>query len=111
MDSVNERLKYSRKIINKYPDCVPVIIRKNPKDKNLVQIEKEKYLIPKNLTMSEIIFIIRKHIKVTPQQAIYIFVGSGTLVPTCNVISDVYDLYKASDEILYITYTSENTFG
>jgi GABA(A) receptor-associated protein len=111
MNELSERLKYSRKIVNKYPECVPVIIRKNINDKKLKEIEKEKYLIPKNLTISEVVFIIRKHIQIKPEQAIYIFVGNGTLVPSNNTIYQVYQTYKADDEILYITYTSENTFG
>jgi GABA(A) receptor-associated protein len=111
MDSLAERLKYSQKIINKYPSCVPVIIRKNPTDRKLIQIEKEKYLIPKNLMVSEVVCIIRKHIKIAPEQAIFIFVKGSTLVPNNNTIAEVYETYKADDEILYITYTSENTFG
>jgi GABA(A) receptor-associated protein len=111
MNELSERLNYSRKILNKYPDCVPVIIRKCPTDKNIKQIEKEKYLIPKNLTISEIVYIIRKHIQVKPEQAIFIFVSNGTLLPSGTTINEVYNLHKANDNILYIVYRSENTFG
>lgn len=111
MNELSERLKYSRKLVGKYPDCVPVVIRKCPTDKNVKQIEKEKYLIPKNLTISEIVYIIRKHIQLKPEQAIFVFVNNGVLLPSNQIISETYDLYKAADEILYITYRSENTFG
>jgi GABA(A) receptor-associated protein len=112
MDSqIQERLNYSRKITNKYPNCVPVIIRKCENDKSLKQIPKEKYLIPKDMKISEVIYIIRKHLEIKPQQAIFIFVGKGILVPGGQSICEIYENYKANDEILYITYRSENTFG
>lgn len=111
MDNISDRLNYSRKILAKYPDCVPVIIKKHPNDKNIKQIEKEKYLIPKNLNISEIVYIIRKHIDVKPEQAIFIFLQSGILMPSNTTISEIYNTYKSDDQILYITYRSENTFG
>jgi GABA(A) receptor-associated protein len=111
MNELSERLKYSRKLVDKYPECVPVIIRKCPTDKIIKQIEKERYLIPKNLNVSEIVYIIRKHIQVKPEQAIFIFVNNGTLLPSNKLISEIYETYKSQDEILYITYKSENTFG
>jgi GABA(A) receptor-associated protein len=111
MNQLEERLVYSRKILAKYPDCVPVIIRKHPGDKNVKQIEKERYLIPRNLNISEIVYIIRKHIDVKPEQAIFIFLSTGILMPSNASISEIYELYKSEDQILYITYRSENTFG
>ena len=111
MNDLSERLKYSRRILGKYPDCVPVIIRKCPTDKNIKQIEKERYLIPKNLNVTEIVYIIRKHINLKPEQAIFIFIANGTLMPNNVPISEIYNTYKADDGILYIVYRSENTFG
>jgi hypothetical protein len=63
------------------------------------------------LTISEIVYIIRKHIQLKPEQAIFVFVNNGVLLPSNQIISETYDLYKAADEILYIIYRSENTFG
>jgi len=100
------------KLIFKYPDRVPVIIQKATNCKEL--LDNNKYLIPKFLNVSEVIYIIRKKIKINENNAIFIFVGKGssaTLVP-CNMnMLDVYNTYKNDDGILYITYTIENTFG
>ena len=101
-------------ILNKYPDRIPVIIQKADKC-NLTKLDNNKYLIPRCLKMSDVIFIIRKKIKIESKQAIFIFVQSekdgGILVPSNNVLGDVYDEFKSSDKLLYITYTLENTFG
>jgi HAD superfamily hydrolase (TIGR01459 family) len=95
----------------KYPDRVPVIIKKNSNDKILQDIDKERYLIPKNLNLSEIIFIIRKRINIDPKQAIFLFVGKGVLVPLSQTIGYIYEQYHSDDNFLYMVYTTENTFG
>ena len=106
--------KLSYNLIKNYPDCVPVIIRKSLNDKILQDIDKERYLIPKNLKVSEIYLIIRKKITIDSKHAIFIFVKShlgDVLVPVGSNVLEIYDLYKNDDGILYIIYTTENTFG
>jgi len=101
------------KLTFKYPDRIPVIIQKAINCKSL-KLDNSKYLIPKSLNVSEVIYIIRKKIKINEKHAIFIFVSEGnsaTLIP-CNMnILDVYNEFKNVDDILYITYTMENTFG
>jgi len=107
----DDRLAYSNRLNNKYPDYVPVIIKKNENDKILQDIDKEKYLIPKNLNVSEIINIIRRRISLESKQAIFVFVGNGVLVPLTQDIHSIYQTHKDPDGFLYIVYTTENTFG
>jgi hypothetical protein len=43
----DKRATESRRILNKYPDRVPVIVDRNPRAKNaLPEIEKKKFLVP-----------------------------------------------------------------
>jgi hypothetical protein len=109
--SFDQRLEYSSRLMNKYPECIPVIIKKNVNDKILQDIDKEKYLIPKNLNVSEIINIIRRRISLESKQAIFVFVGKGILVPMSQDINTIYQSHKDPDGFLYIIYTTENTFG
>jgi GABA(A) receptor-associated protein len=111
MEDFETRIKYSVALLKKYPDRIPVIIRRNPNDKILRDIDREKYLIPKNLRVSEIHNIIRKKITLDSKQALFIFAGSGVLVPMNKVIEEIYNEYKNDDGFLYIVYTAENTFG
>ena len=108
---INDRLKYSTRLINKYRDCVPVIIKKNINDKILQDIDKEKYLIPKNLNLSEVLISIRKRIKLDSNKAIFIFVGNGVLAPLNRDMLSIYNEYRSEDNFLYMVYTTENTFG
>ena len=109
--NIDERIKYSTRLIHKYPDYVPVIIKKNGNDKILQDIDKEKYLIPKNLNIGEIINIIRRRISLESKQAIFVFVGNGVLVPISQDINTIYQTHKDPDGFLYVVYTTENTFG
>ena len=109
-DSLEERLSYSDKLKLKYPDLIPVIIDKRKGDKILQDIDKKKYLIPKNLMISDVLFIIRKKITISENQAIFIFVNN-LLVPMNTTIGEVYNTHKSEDNFLYFVYTAENTFG
>ena len=60
--TLQERLQFSERLKNKYPELVPIIIKKKFGDKILQDIDKHRYLIPKNLPMSNLLFIIRKKI-------------------------------------------------
>jgi hypothetical protein len=105
------RIEFSGILLQKYPDRVPVIIKRNPADKILRDIDREKYLIPKNLRVSEIHNIIRKKITLDSKQALFIFVNGGVLVPMNTSILEIYNSYKNDDGFLYIVYAAENTFG
>jgi len=99
----------AKKLLTKYPDRVPVIIQKK-EHTNLPDLKKCKYLIPKDTNLSQIIYIIRKNINIKPETSIFVFINN-TLIPNQNNIGEVYNLYKNTDDFLYIKYTTENTFG
>ena len=62
------------------------------------------------MTMAKFIFIIRKRINLEPSQSLFIMINNSMVVGS-RLISDVYDDMKDEDGFLYVTYTSENTFG
>lgn len=94
-----------------HPDRVPVIVEKRVGDESLPDIDKKKFLVPVDLTIGQFVYVIRKRIKLTPEQAIFLFVNKGTLPPTVAALQAVYDQYKDEDGFLYMTYSGENTFG
>jgi GABA(A) receptor-associated protein len=97
------------KILKKYPDRVPVVVQKSPKS-DVVDIDKKKYLVPCDLTVGQLVYVIRKRIKVPHEKAIFIFIN-GVLPPTGAYLSNVYHENKDKDGFLYVYYASENTFG
>ena len=106
---IEERIKESRKISLKYPTRVPIIVEKSFKC-DLQDIDKKKYLVPKDMTMGQFVFVIRKRIKLDTSQALFVMVNNS-LESSNKLLGEVYDDKADKDGFLYITYTSENTFG
>ena len=105
----NERLTESSKIIERYPDRIPIIVEKDKKSK-IKDIDKNKYLVPNDMTMGQFMYVIRKRIKLDSKEALFFFVNNSLCNNTLS-LSEVYKTYKDKDGFLYIVYTSENTFG
>ncbi len=108
--TLEERIKESTNILEKYPNRIPVIVEKSDKCKDLQDIDKNKYLVPDDLTFGQFIFVIRKRLKLSAEKALFLFV-KNTLIPSGNLMKQVYDNNADKDGFLYILYTSENTFG
>ena len=104
-----ERMKESQKILLKYPTRIPIIVEKCEKCL-LTNIDKKKYLVPKELTLGQFVYIIRKRIKLDPNQALFVLINNS-LQPTNRLLEDIYSDSKDEDGYLYIVYSSENTFG
>jgi len=66
--------------------------------------------VPNDLTVGQFIYVIRKRIKLSPEQAIYIFVDN-TLPPTSEQMSSIYAKHKNEDGFLYILISGDNSFG
>ena len=106
----DERFKESEMILKKYPNRIPVIVEKSKKCKNIVDIDKNKFLVPNDMVMSQFIYVIRKRIKLSSEKAIFIFVNNN-IVPNSTPLAQVYFDNKDKDNFLYVTYSGENTFG
>ena len=100
--------KISR-LMTKYPDRVPVIIQKHGKSKCL-SLSNNKFLVPKNFTISQFLILIRKRLKIDESIAIFIFIDN-ILPQLNNNIEKTWVDYKSNDNVLYMEYATENTFG
>ncbi len=107
--NLDTRINESKKIIFKYPGRIPVIVEKS-NSCELPDISKKKYLVPTDLTMSQFIYIIRKRIEIDASKSLFIMVNDH-LVPSAKSMGIIYEDDKDEDGFLYMTYTSENTFG
>ena len=104
-----ENKKESQRILNKYHDRVPIIVNKE-KISLLPDLKKNKYLVPKDMVLSQFIFIIRKNLTLSSSEALFITINNK-LCPSNKKINDLYEEEKHEDGFLYIIYSSENTFG
>lgn len=105
-----KRLSESSRIRLKYPDRVPVIIEKDF-NSDIIDLDKNKYLVPDELTIGQLVYVIRKRIKLSPEKAIFIFINRKSLAPTAALLSNVYEEHKNEDGFLYVTYSGQDSFG
>lgn len=100
------------RIVSKYPDRIPIICEPNTQhaNPNLPIIDKNKYLVPTDLTVGQFLYVIRKRLKMNHEQALYLFVN-GTIPPTSELVQTIYNTHRDTDGFLYFTYNCENTFG
>lgn len=105
--SLEDRKLQSTRIMEKYPNRLPIICNVS---KNLPELDKHKYLIPRDLESINFFFVIRKRLKLKEGVAMYFFVNGKALIAN-SYMSEVYNKYKDEDGFLYIYICAENTFG
>ena len=88
-----------------------MIVDKRASDTSLPDIDKKKFLVPSDLTVGQFMYVIRKRIHLSAEQAIFLFVAGGTLPPSVSTLQAVYDQHHDEDGFLYMTYSGENVFG
>ncbi len=108
-DDFEERKRQSLKMIEKYPDRCCIIVNKMKKA-NVPDIDRNKYLVPKTITIGQFIYVIRKRINLPSDKALFIYVGN-ILPSTSDFVGNVYNNHVSDDGLLYITYSGESTFG
>ena len=105
------RCNESQRIRAKYPERVPIILSRSKAEKTLPMIDRQKFLVPDDLSFAQFMFVVRKRIKVRPETSIFLFVGDSVMVPSSKPIKAVDEEFKDKDGYLYITYHGESTFG
>lgn len=104
-----QRKAESSSIRLKYPERVPVIIEK-VHGTFVNEMDKKKFLIPSDISMSQLVWIIRKRIHMEPERALYIYVGKTMPLASAS-LGQVFEQHQDEDGFLYVAYSSETTFG
>jgi GABA(A) receptor-associated protein len=107
-----DREEEAARIRARYPDRIPVVAYRAARSTALPHMDRNKFLTPSTMTMGEMVFVLRKRMKLDPAIAVFVFCGdTGILAPTSACMSDLYARHKHHDGFLYLTYCAENTFG
>ena len=107
---LNERKQEVENMMTKFPGKVPIILEKYASSQTVV-MDKEKYLVPGDITVGEILYMFRKRIKLESTEALFVFFNND-MPATTMTLQQVYNKYKnKQDGMLYATYGGENTFG
>jgi len=105
-----ERQQEAWRIAQKFPGRIPVIVERGSNAKSVPAIDKQKFLVPGDLTLGQFVFVIRKRMELPSESALFCFVG-GTLPTTGSLMRELFGRFKDPDGFLYVSYCGENTFG
>ena len=109
--NAEQRRKECDKILNQFPDKIPIICEKDPKSK-IRDIDKTKYLVPSDLTVSQFSFMVRKRVEMEKEEAFFLLANGKHSITGDTILSEIYERYKdPEDGFLYIAYASELTWG
>lgn len=105
--SREQQITEAKRIREKYPDRIPVIAEVFSSE--IPKLDKNKYLVPSDLTIGQFMYVIRKRIKLSPEKGLYMFINKK-IFSTNKLIKDIYET-EHENYFLFIAIYSENTFG
>ena len=109
--SFSKREQEAKRIREKYIDRVPVIVEcTDDAVRATTSKEKIKFLVPKELLVTQFIFVIRERMKLKPEQGIFLYVN-GHLPNVVETMDHLDAKERDADGFLYVQYCFENTFG
>src|SRR5689334_7019130 len=101
--SFERRKEESTRLKEKYPDKIPTIIEKADTAR-IQKMEKHKFIFGKELTMGQILLIIRQKLKLDSTQTIFLFVDNRIIPLNDMTVGSLYERESDKDGFLYISY-------
>lgn len=109
--TVEERRLEATRIKKKYANRCPIICEYfSYKDTDQGKLDKNKFLVPRDMTVASFMQIVRRRMKIGAHDALYIFTAIG-LPRSSMTIAELYDVAADEDEFLYMAIRPEKTFG
>ena len=106
----DQRRKAYEQITQRRPDLIPFIVERHNK-RDTPALDKEKFLLPHDITMAQLKYVIKKRISpFNKAQALFLFV-KGSVPTSTSTAQQVKSAYQDEDGFVYVTYALENTFG
>jgi GABA(A) receptor-associated protein len=88
---------------------IPTIVE--PHGTSAPLLEKEKYLLPADLTSAQLIYVVRKRLRMRQSEALFLFC-SGTMIHGATSVRDLHFRFACQEDgFLYVRYSIESAFG
>jgi GABA(A) receptor-associated protein len=106
----DERKLKASLILKQHPERIPVVVECSETLQAIHPLKKNKFIVPHDLTLAQFMFVIRKHMKLNPEYAIFVFINN-CLHPSTTPIGTIYAQEKDEDGFMYLDVFQESTFG
>ena len=106
----DERKLKASLILKQHPERIPVVVECSEQLQEIHPLKKNKFIVPYEMTLAQFMFVIRKHMKLAPEYAIFVFINNR-LHPTTSLIGVLYAQEKDEDGFMYLDVFQESTFG
>lgn len=106
----DERKLKASIILKQHPDRIPVVVECSEALQTIHPLKKNKFIVPHELNLAQFMFVIRKHMKLEPTHAIFVFINNQ-LHPTTTIMGELYATHKDEDGFMYLSVFQESTFG
>lgn len=109
---LEKRTREAKHIITKFNgERIPIVVeRAKSSAKTIPLIDQSKYLVPSSMTFGQFVLIIRRRIKLAPNQAIFLYVNN-VLPPATVTLGQLYQEHKDSTGFISCLYSNESTYG
>lgn len=104
----NERRKKSEELLKKHPEQIPIILYTN--DESNIVINKNKYLVSKDIKFSQFITQARKRIQINFNEGLFFLVNNKIMMLN-EQVNQLYEREKNMDGFLYVYVCKESTYG
>ncbi|GFV55399.1 hypothetical protein TNCV_146721 [Trichonephila clavipes] len=92
-------------------DCSQVIVEKSDREKVLPYLDRVKFLVPLDMTMSQFVGIVRARLKLKSTQTFYLMLNNKSVATMSKMMGDIYAEHKQEDGFLYATYAAQEMYG
>ncbi|XP_007182488.1 microtubule-associated proteins 1A/1B light chain 3C [Balaenoptera acutorostrata] len=91
----------------KFPGKIPVIVERYPREMLLPSLDKTKFLVTQELTMTQFLSVIRSRMVLGATEAFYLLVNNRSFRSMNVTMAEIYRDYKDEDGFVYMTYASK----
>lgn len=98
-------------VIERYPGRVPVVMVRHESCKPGLRLDRDRYIVPADLTFGQFAYILRKRLTLCSTEALFFFTSSKCLVGPSETVGVLHERHRNEGGYLVVIYTSENCFG
>lgn len=105
-----QRAREFTRVTTRHPEHVPTILERG--DPAAPRLDREKFLLPPNLTVAQLVYVVRRRLRMGSDEALFLVCGKGTVVGGPTTVRELSLRFSdPSDGFLYVRYTLEHAFG